>query len=211
MTCLLVPNLLRSETRPKVINIASVMHRFGEMESAEQGIRQGEYKESKLAVVLFGHEFVRRYGDRIDCCNVDPGAVRTKIFDSIVDSIPFSQWMINMFFADPFEAASTTIHAIDASIEPHSCPFYARGMFALSWITSYRVNRTSFLNRCVDAVFSLSFLFLSMIDEPLRHAFRSPLFHKTNSVPPSPASLDKNFAKLLWEATEAFLYLNPSE
>ena len=213
LTRLLVPQLEKAKSRAKVINVASITHRFGSIPNHERFLSdcdQGDYPNSKLALVMFSHEFKKRYGATIDCCCVDPGAVRTKIFDNIFLGRPPFRWCIDACYTPPEDAALTILDAIKSQPSTKESPFFARGLFATQWVTQYRGYRDDVMGRIRHAAFLSRCLLASLLDHPLRCVFDAEIFHETRAVPPLACSLDREQCRDLWTCTENLLSLSPS-
>eukprot|EP00520_Triparma_pacifica_P015797 CAMPEP_0118632428 /NCGR_PEP_ID=MMETSP0785-20121206/442_1 /TAXON_ID=91992 /ORGANISM="Bolidomonas pacifica, Strain CCMP 1866" /LENGTH=343 /DNA_ID=CAMNT_0006523203 /DNA_START=160 /DNA_END=1188 /DNA_ORIENTATION=+ len=89
LTRLLLPNLLKSSS-PRVVNLSSVMHHFGndyssveEWENVMAVGSDNSYANSKLASILFTIELNSRYSDvGLRSISVNPGAVNSDIWRS---------------------------------------------------------------------------------------------------------------------------------
>ncbi|KAJ8732424.1 hypothetical protein PYW07_015023 [Mythimna separata] len=124
LTLLLLP-LLKKTGKPgessRIITTASCLHMLGNVNiSMLSNLNRTNYwnliriyGNSKICLVLFANELTKRLkGSHVVINNVDPGAVGTRIFDSInkvCGTILTSA--CNLFFKTPWQGAQTALHA----------------------------------------------------------------------------------------------------
>jgi NAD(P)-dependent dehydrogenase (short-subunit alcohol dehydrogenase family) len=114
LTRLLTPHLLAAAPA-RVVNVSSVMHRFGSTDFARAAREHSSlsYSTSKLAQVLFSNEFNRRYATRgVIAISVSPGSVNSDIwrgFPKCVE-VAFAPLRRCIFLA-PAQGASTSLFA----------------------------------------------------------------------------------------------------
>ncbi|CAH0407546.1 unnamed protein product [Chilo suppressalis] len=122
LTNLLIPLLKKTgtlEDKSRIVNIASLLHRTGKYEYGNMnspGIKSKlkSYSDSKLCLLLFAQELVRRLeGSNVIVHSVDPGGVATAIYEKgfgkSVGSL-IKLWL-NIFWKTPWHGAQTAIHA----------------------------------------------------------------------------------------------------
>ncbi|KAJ8732346.1 hypothetical protein PYW08_015076 [Mythimna loreyi] len=121
LTLLLLP-LLKKTGKPgessRIITTASVIHMVGsvDIENLNRTNYWNKiriYGNSKICLVLFANELTKRLKDsHVVINNVDPGAVGTRIFDSInkVFGIIVTLTFF-LFFKTPWQGAQTALHA----------------------------------------------------------------------------------------------------
>ncbi|KAJ8732427.1 hypothetical protein PYW07_015026 [Mythimna separata] len=120
LTLLLLP-LLKKTGKPgeasRIITTASVVHRVGTVDIDNLNrtnywniIRI--YANSKICLVLFANELTKRLkGSHVVINNVDPGAVGTRIFDSLNKVCgTILTFACNSFFKTPWQGAQTALH-----------------------------------------------------------------------------------------------------
>lgn len=220
LTRLLIPNLVQA--RPsRVVNVASVMHRLGDVENPQFMLEDpyyGSYRNAKLAMVLFTHELQRRLINHgVDCHAVDPGAVNTGIFSGSVWSMfPFNK-LLGVCYATPEDGSQAVVYAstvkslvpiarrpaeieVDTQCNDIHGVFFARGLFASSFVT-HPWELKGLLTYL--AVFSqkLTMVIFSLMDYPIRKFSGNRLQSSTRSVPSSKLSYNTRLALQLWNAT----------
>ena len=128
LTQLLLPQL-KTASRARVINVASLMHKFGTIdfdsfkgETPYQPLRA--YAQSKLANVLFTREFARRNADTgITAYSLHPGGVGTNLFGRGV--VPRTLYRMLGGFFSPARGAKTSVYlATQDNIENHSGAYF---------------------------------------------------------------------------------------
>lgn len=109
----LLLDLLRASGPARVINVTSMMHRFGSIDFASF---RGEtayspwraYFQSKLANLLFSNELARRLtGTGITSNALHPGGVKT---DIMRDASPTNRLFSQLFFNSPERGARTSVY-----------------------------------------------------------------------------------------------------
>eukprot|EP00210_Caulerpa_lentillifera_P008382 g7994.t1 len=213
LTRLLIPNLRKSRTRPKVVNVASVLHRLGRISAANRFLHvfnDGDYPNSKLAIVMFTHELHRRFGSELDCVSVDPGGVNTKIFNTTIFAYPPFSWIIKTCFSSPEDAALTVMEAVHWECKENRSLFFARGSFTWFPVTKYYGHTPTLLGNCLHVVYSMVTLLYSMLDYPMRMTFGQ---QRAKPVDPVWCSWNEVECKTLWNETESLVQLEntPSE
>jgi retinol dehydrogenase-13 len=128
LTQLLLPEL-KTASRARVINVASLMHKFGTIdfdsfkgETPYRPLRA--YAQSKLANILFTREFAERYADTgITAYALHPGGVGTNLFGRGV--VPRTLYRMLGGFFSPARGAKTSVYlATQANIENHSGAYF---------------------------------------------------------------------------------------
>ncbi|GMH37413.1 hypothetical protein BSKO_05286 [Bryopsis sp. KO-2023] len=189
LTRLLEPMLTKKKSPSRIVNVASIMHRFNEMPAPDVFMRDWEianYGKSKLAVVMFTKLMQEKWREKnVSCACVDPGAVYTGIWKtSKLLGRPPGSWVLKALYAPPEDAVACSLHAAAADeIVPGG--YYARGLFASPWIAK----RNSFAAASV----------LSIADWPLRWISRGRLCAGVQSVPVAPNACDLEKSQLLWD------------
>lgn len=207
LTRLLLPNLRKSRTRPQVVNVASLFHRMGRISAASRFLsvwNDGDYQNSKLALVMFTHELQRRFGSELDCCCVDPGGVKTKIFETTPFGHPPLSWYINTFCSSPEDSALTLVDAVAWEEKKGKSLFFARGSFAWPLITRYYGYSPGFLGECFNILYCFGALLQTTLDYPMRMTFGQ---QQTKPVPPVGCSWNKEKCEALWKETESLVQL----
>lgn len=113
----LLEDRLVASAPSRVVNVSSVMHRFGVIRNVDTLLKswnQGsKYSNTKICNALFAFELHRRlapYG--VVSCAVDPGGVASSIWNQ---SNAFSTgpigWIIRWLYAPPSDGATAVIHA----------------------------------------------------------------------------------------------------
>ncbi|CAG9464931.1 unnamed protein product [Pedinophyceae sp. YPF-701] len=217
LTRLLEPTLLASAPC-RVVNVASVTHRFAFIKSAEDFLmkfKYGQYAHTKLANVLFAYELQRRLGPRgVQSCAVDPGGVRTNIWSTreSLSKGPIKA-VINACYAPPADGAQAVIHAAtcdwdaDAPTGRHAVAgpendlrYYARGTFAWPATTSVPgAGSRGILGAVMGGVQAWSILNMSLVDWPLRAATGGRVAGTTKAVRSAKITYDERLAKELWD------------
>lgn len=116
LTRLLEDRLIASSPS-RVVNVSSVMHRFGCIKDTESFLTswdQGsKYANTKLANAVFAFELHRRLAPHgVVSCAVDPGGVASSIWKSskLLSTGPIG-WLINLIYAPPSDGATAVVHA----------------------------------------------------------------------------------------------------
>ncbi|XP_030635871.1 dehydrogenase/reductase SDR family member 13 isoform X1 [Chanos chanos] len=126
----------------RVVNVASYMHEFGEIDfnciNRHKCLGLGTstlditkiYSHSKLCNVLFTHELAQRLkGTNVTCYSLHPGSVATELDRNSKDSwyvFIFRPIFRNMFMTDPMSGAQTTLYcALQEGIEPLSGRYFS--------------------------------------------------------------------------------------
>lgn len=152
LTLLLLP-LLRKSGRPnepsRIVNTASILHRFGIMDfkhlnRTDHYYMWQIYAKSKLCLVLFARELTKRLkGDNVVINCVDPGAVGTRIFDSAGKLLgQILTFIFGSMFKSPWEGAQTALHvALDKRAGEVSGEFFknCQQTRAVSWAYSNKL------------------------------------------------------------------------
>ncbi|XP_052753957.1 retinol dehydrogenase 12-like [Galleria mellonella] len=114
LTVLLLP-LLKSSAPSRIINVSSIMHRFGKVnpqtfhKQAKNILeRRRVYSDTKLANLLFTLKLSQLLlGTRVTVNALHPGAVSTDIFRN---QHPIVRYLIKLVWKTPYEGAQTSIH-----------------------------------------------------------------------------------------------------
>lgn len=135
LTLLLLP-LLKKTGKPsepsRIINVSSFLHQIGNV-NIDNLNRTGYwfklqlYGTSKLCLVLFAHALTKRMKDyNVVINSVDPGAVGTRIFDSINKFCgTIVTFLFTNMFKTPREGAQTALHvALDSKAGEISGGFF---------------------------------------------------------------------------------------
>lgn len=112
LTMLLLPAMKESKPKARIINVSSLMHKFGTVEDLDKQAktfigRRRVYANTKLANVLFTKrlaEEVRRNNVIVNCLH--PGAVNTDIFRNQPRIV---RLLLKLLFLTPEEGAQTSI------------------------------------------------------------------------------------------------------
>lgn len=190
LTMRLLPRLLESPS-PRIVNVASIMHRHAAIPSPEDFLRDwwvgGSYRNCKLVLVALSLLIQRELAAtplRVLCA--DPGAVYSGLWStSKTLGRPPLSWILQALFAPPEDACATVVHAAAApSAQPGD--YFARGLFASPLVVS-----------AVSEPLSGA---LSCLDWPVRQATQGLLFSDIKAVPASPDAQDLDAARELWDA-----------
>lgn len=119
LTCLLLP-LLKSSAPSRIINVSSMIHKYGEMDFENLNMEKYwsdylVYANSKLFLNLMTLELSGRLqGSNVTVNALHPGMAATNIFRNIPSSIirGFVEWSIGFMFQTPWEAAQTSIFLV---------------------------------------------------------------------------------------------------
>lgn len=152
----------------------------------------------------------------IECCAVDPGGVKTNIFNESNSFNNSIKIFVDIFFATPEDGAKTIVHAATAEFANSSVQkkkndeignyhYFARGGFATPFITSFDVASVSgYFSRTARHIYMLTVLIHSMMDYPIRYFTSGFIFGKTREVKSAKRSYDMKIAETLWEETEKY-------
>lgn len=112
LTLLLVP-ILKKSAPSRVINVSSVLHKFGTIENINEERRYGYFQvfcNSKLCNVLFSNELARRLeGTGVDVNSLHPGQVNTCLYKSTAFE-KLRSLILYTFFKSPEEGAQTSLY-----------------------------------------------------------------------------------------------------
>ncbi|KAM3955753.1 retinol dehydrogenase 14-like [Aphomia sociella] len=112
LTILLVP-LLKKSAPSRVINVSSVLHKFGTIEGINDEGRYGylqAYCNSKLCNVLFSNELARRLeGTGVVVNSLHPGQVNTCLYKATAIE-KLRSLVLYTFFKTPEEGAQTSLY-----------------------------------------------------------------------------------------------------
>lgn len=218
LTRLLEPRLAAGAPS-RVVNVSSIMSRFGEVGNAQDFLtspdRGGEdYAATKLANVLFTYESQRRLAPLgIQSCAVDPGSVNTAIYrnNRVLGHGPFRA-VREFFCSPPSEGAAAVVDAAtvpwaapavagsssDADVPRRQLRFYGRGLFGtppVTWMGGPYHGMFGAVRRAALAPFAL---LSAALDQPVRNLSGGRLGAMTRQVPSSPSSYDRELAAALW-------------
>eukprot|EP00242_Pyramimonas_sp_CCMP2087_P015948 CAMPEP_0198214214 /NCGR_PEP_ID=MMETSP1445-20131203/39087_1 /TAXON_ID=36898 /ORGANISM="Pyramimonas sp., Strain CCMP2087" /LENGTH=440 /DNA_ID=CAMNT_0043889297 /DNA_START=122 /DNA_END=1444 /DNA_ORIENTATION=+ len=207
LTRLLVPALLKG-SEPRVVSVASVMHRFTSLTDPDAFLKEwgaGGYRAAKLAVVLFTKELQRRLPG-VTSVAVDPGSVYSGIWDTSTSfGRPPLVWLLQVCYAPVHDGAAAPIHA--ATIPTNQLVpggYYARGMFRSAFLSATPFTAGGILHQ-------LACLVCSLLDWPLRRLLRGHAGTAvTSAVSAAPTTDDTQLSARMWEAAAAAAQL-PSE
>lgn len=124
LTYLLLP-ILEASAPARVVSLASIAHRCGNMDFSDLQCRDSPYSplavygRSKLANIMFAHELNKRMASRgVTAYSVHPGLVRTELARYCLDSwwkraitFPF-RITTPIVFKTPEEGAQSTLHCL---------------------------------------------------------------------------------------------------
>ncbi|KAG2492105.1 hypothetical protein HYH03_009596 [Edaphochlamys debaryana] len=216
LTRLLEPKLVAS--RARVVCVSSVTHRCYEIPTDPRVFLHSTstmtYPWTKLAAVLFVYELQRRLGHLgVTACAVDPGGVRTSIWDEVPAlAAPPARWVIEALYAPPSDGAEILVEAAtrpwEQDLAPHvtnprsDLRYYARGAFAspalalidAPWRVWYRVVKPS--------LYGTSVILHSLLDYPVRHWSGGRAFNRVVPVRSSTQTYDSHLAAALWAYSE---------
>lgn len=112
LTMSLLP-LLKTSAPSRIINVSSIMHKFGTIEcldkQATSGLgRRRVYSDTKLANILFTKKLSELLqGTHVTVNSLHPGAVSTDIFRNQYSIV---RYMLNFLFLTPLQGAQTSIY-----------------------------------------------------------------------------------------------------
>ena len=211
LTRLLMPSLMNSGDA-RVVNVSSVTHRLANFESADALFRRCDYGQTKLANVLFTFELQRRWGQegKFNAVAVDPGGVRTGIWDKHKNFPWFAKRVVEWCYAPAEDAAKLVAFAATQKLpegamgngnQDPTLRLLARGAFAWPPVTLspwQGGQERGWTQRTYAAVVLLP---LSLLDQPLRFFWPS-FMSNAKAVCAAPAAYDRGLAEDLWEASE---------
>mmetsp|Transcript_40986 Transcript_40986/g.52812 ORF Transcript_40986/g.52812 Transcript_40986/m.52812 type:complete len:358 (-) Transcript_40986:197-1270(-) len=136
LTSLLLERLKQNKNGARIVNLASVVHRFAPDDCDFEASALGRdkihnYQNSKLAMVLFTRELERRLAaTKVRVFAVNPGAVRSEIWRTWHG---VSKQVLNaamaMLFLSPDEGSATSVHVATQPLEKlenyYYSPYYA--------------------------------------------------------------------------------------
>lgn len=112
LTLLLVP-LLKKSSPSRIVNLSSVLHRFGSIEGLNEMNRYSYVKafcNSKLCNVLFTTELARRLeGTGVVVNSAHPGQVNTSLYKSTIFE-KIRSLVLYSFFKSPYDGAQTSVY-----------------------------------------------------------------------------------------------------
>lgn len=196
----------------------------------KQGSNYGNSKLANVLFAFEMERRMEQAGiDNVHSCAVDPGAVASSIWNnqSMFRKGPIN-WVIRNLYAPNEEGAKAVVHAATVPWEVErqkareisdawnvsqrhdrsgeDVRFYARGMFAWPTITSLRgrvlpPRERGLVEKARHWAYSLSALFHSMADWPVRQLSRGVLASTTSPVPAAPLAYDAALARALWDVS----------
>ncbi|XP_059054771.1 retinol dehydrogenase 11-like [Achroia grisella] len=112
LTLLLVP-ILKKSAPSRVINVSSILHKFGTIHKINEEGKYGylqAFCNSKLCNVLFSNELARRLeGTGVDVNSLHPGQVNTCLYKSTAIE-KLRSLILYTFFKSPLEGAQTSLY-----------------------------------------------------------------------------------------------------
>ncbi|XP_054153466.1 retinol dehydrogenase 12-like [Oppia nitens] len=134
LTLLLLP-LLREAPRARVVNVSSLVHKFGKIYFENIHLRNGAYEmnrayaQSKLANILFTRELARRLGreSTVTVYALHPGIIATEFlrYDDSPIRRMINKLMIRFIGLTPDLGAQTTLYcAVDESLDNQTGHYY---------------------------------------------------------------------------------------
>ncbi|HET6440557.1 MAG TPA: SDR family oxidoreductase, partial [Anaeromyxobacter sp.] len=125
---------LRESAPSRIVNVASVAHRGGELDFSDLEMARGyrtmrAYRRSKLANVLFTRELARRLsGTRVTANSVHPGVVATDIWGGAGWYARPLLALAKPFMLTPEKGAATLVHlAVSPEVESLSGAYFEGG------------------------------------------------------------------------------------
>ncbi|KXZ49862.1 hypothetical protein GPECTOR_19g313 [Gonium pectorale] len=216
LTRLLEPKLVASKAW--IVAVSSVSHRCYEIPTDPRVFIHSTstmvYPWTKLANVLFAYELQRRLGPLgVQSCAMDPGGVRTAIWDEVPAlAVPPARWVIEALYAPPVDGAEVLVAAAatdwDADVAPHvqspasDLRYYARGAFASPLLSCVDGAWRHWVRFVKPALYGTSMFVHSFLDYPVRHWTGGRLFSRKVPVASARQTYDARLAAALWSYSE---------
>ncbi|GLC39347.1 hypothetical protein PLESTB_000894800 [Pleodorina starrii] len=204
--------------RCRVVTVSSVSHRSYELPTDPRVFLHSTvrmtYAWSKVANVLFAYELQRRLGPLgVQSCAVDPGGVRTSIWDEVPAlAVPPAKWVIETLYAPPEDGAEVLVSAATRPWEQDRAPhvlapsqdlrYYARGAFASPLLTLVDGAWRHWLGFVKPSLYGTAMLLQSLADYPLRRFSGGRVFNQTVPVRSAVQTYDTHLAAALWSYSE---------
>ncbi|KAG2427863.1 hypothetical protein HXX76_012183 [Chlamydomonas incerta] len=204
----------RSRVAGRVVAVSSVTHRCYELPADPRlflhSTSHMTYAWTKSANVLFAYELQRRLGAYgIQSCAVDPGGVRTSIWDEVPAlAVPPAKWVIEALYAPPADGAAVLVEAAtrpwDQDLSPRvpapaaDLRFYARGSFASPALTLVEAPWRVWWRVAAPSLYGTTVVAHSLADYPVRRWSGGRLFNATMPVRSAAQTYDGALAAALW-------------
>ncbi|EFJ45448.1 hypothetical protein VOLCADRAFT_94320 [Volvox carteri f. nagariensis] len=224
LTRLLEAKLVASGSR--VVCVSSVTHRCYEVPTDPRvflhSTSRMTYAWTKVANVLFAYELQRRLGPLgVQSCAVDPGGVRTSIWDEVPAlAHPPAKWVIEALYAPPADGAEVLVAAATLPWERDRVPhvlspaqdlrYYARGAFTSPLMTLIDGAWRDWSHVVKPALYGSSVVLHSLLDYPIRHFSGGRMFNQTMAVRSARQTYDMYVAAELWSYSEKVTGLTDS-
>ncbi|PNH04950.1 WW domain-containing oxidoreductase [Tetrabaena socialis] len=212
LTRLLEAKLVAGKAR--IVTVSSVTHRCYEIPADPRVFLHTTssltYPWTKLANVLLAYELQRRLGSfGVESCAVDPGGVRTAIWDEVPAlAHPPASWVIEALYAPPADGAEVLVTAATLPwdedrapevLDPrHDLRYYARGAFASPALTLVDGAWRHWLGFVRPSLYGAAVVLHSFADYPARHWSGGRIFNQTVPVRSALQTYDTHLAAALW-------------